>query len=143
MSRSQRDKGARVEREIVERLAKIGVFAEKVPLSGGARYRGEGHDVDVYAFGKGEEPLVAEVKARANGEGFAMLERWLGKFGLLFLRRDRADPLVVMPWSTFERYSRRSLWGDLLEDTQDIQHGLTSAPRAKTSAKPELNGGNE
>ena len=98
MSRSQRDKGARIEREIVQRHRDIGIHAERVPLSGAFRYQGNGADIDVYVRGKAEAPLVAEVKARANGEGFATLERWLGENDLLFLRRDRADPLVVLPW---------------------------------------------
>ena len=98
MSRSQRDKGARIEREIVQRHRDIGIHAERVPLSGAVRYQGNGADIDVYVRGKAEAPLVAEVKARANGEGFATLERWLGENDLLFLRRDRADPLVVLPW---------------------------------------------
>ena len=98
MSRSQRDKGARIEREIVQRHRDIGIHAERVPLSGAVRDQGNGADIDVYVRGKAEAPLVAEVKARANGEGFATLERWLGENDLLFLRRDRADPLVVLPW---------------------------------------------
>jgi len=43
-------------------------------------------------------PLVSEVKTRGNGEGFTMLERWLGDADILFLRRDRPEPLVVLPW---------------------------------------------
>jgi hypothetical protein len=27
---------------------------------------------------------------------------WLGTYDVLFLRRDRADPLVLLPWSTWE-----------------------------------------
>ena len=41
---------------------------------------------------------IAEVKARKNGAGFTQLERWLDTYDLLFLRRNHADPLVVMPW---------------------------------------------
>jgi hypothetical protein len=80
------------------------VHAERVPLSGAARYQGGCHDVDVYAFGKDAAPLVAEVKARANGEGFATLERWLGENDALFLRRDRAEPIVVLPWRVWVRF---------------------------------------
>jgi Holliday junction resolvase len=75
MSRLSRDKGARIEREIVTEL---GIKAERVPLSGASRYRGNGSDVDVYTFGPDAAPLVCEVKARASGKGFATLERWLG-----------------------------------------------------------------
>ena len=45
---------------------------------------------------------MAEVKARGNGSGFTLLEKWLGEYQVLFLRRDRADPLVLLPWSTWE-----------------------------------------
>jgi Holliday junction resolvase len=102
-----RDKGARIEREIVHRHTELGVKAERVPLSGAARYQGNGADIDVYAFGPDGAPLVAEVKARANGEGFATLERWLGENDLLFVRRNNADPLVVLPFSTWARLLRR------------------------------------
>jgi hypothetical protein len=100
MSKSQRDKGARAEREIVDRHKAINVHAERFPLSGASRFRGSGHDVDLYPFGRDAAPLVAEVKARKNGSGFALLEKWLGEYQVLFLRRNRADPLVVLPWST-------------------------------------------
>ena len=101
MSNSERAKGIRIEREIVELHRKIGVPAERVPLSGAAQYQGTGHDVDIYAFGK--DPLRAEVKGRADGAGFTMLERWLSDYDLLFLRRDRQEPLVVLPWRTWVR----------------------------------------
>lgn len=96
--RSQRRKGDRIEREIVELHRQIGVHAERVPLSGATRYQGHGHDIDVMAFGKDAAPLCCEVKARANGEGFATLEKWLADNDALFLRRDRNDPIVVLPF---------------------------------------------
>jgi hypothetical protein len=91
----------RAEREIVDRHKAINVHAERIPLSGASRYRGSGHDIDLYPFGRDAAPLVAEVKARKNGSGFALLEKWLGEHQVLFLRRNRADPLVVVPWSTW------------------------------------------
>jgi hypothetical protein len=72
-------------------------------LSGAARYGGNGGDVDIYPFGPDEPPLCCQVKARASCEGFATLARWLSDADALFLRRDRADPLVVLPWSTWAR----------------------------------------
>jgi hypothetical protein len=42
------------------------------------------------------------VKARGNGEGFATLERWLGDNDALFLRRDRAEPVIVLPWRIWD-----------------------------------------
>jgi Holliday junction resolvase len=101
-----RRKGNAIERELVERHKALGVHAERYPLSGASRFRGSGHDVDVYAFGPEEAPLVAESKARKDGGGFVQLERWLGEFDVLFLRRNHADPLVVLPWR---------VWGRLLE----------------------------
>src|SRR6516164_9264748 len=106
MSKSQRDKGLRAEREIVDRHKAINVPAERYPLSGASRFRGSCHDVDLYLFGRDAAPLVAEVKARKNGSGFTQLEKWLSEYDVLFLRRDRADPLVLLPWST---------WATLLE----------------------------
>ena len=101
MSKSQRDKGVRAERDIVDRHKAIGVSAERYPLSGASRFRGSGHDVDLYPFGRDAAPFVAEVKARKNGSGFTQLEKWLGEYQVLFLRRDRADPLVLLPWNTW------------------------------------------
>jgi Holliday junction resolvase len=89
MGKSQRDKGARAEREIVNLLKSQGVSAERVPLSGAAHYQGDGHDVTV------DKKLKAEVKIRAND--FARLYSWLEDNDMLFVRRDRADWLVVMP----------------------------------------------
>ena len=101
--RRSRDKGNRSERELVERHKALGVHAERYPLSGASRFRGSGHDIDLYIFGRDEAPAVAECKARKSGGGFTTLERWLGDFDLLVLRRDRADPLVLLPWRTWAR----------------------------------------
>jgi hypothetical protein len=38
------------------------------------------------------------VKARKDGGGFIQLEKWLGEYDALFLRRNNADPLVLLPW---------------------------------------------
>jgi hypothetical protein len=67
-------------------------------LSGASHFRGAGHDLDIYARGKEEAPFVAEVKARKNGSGFVQLETWLADFDCLFLKRNNADPLIVLPW---------------------------------------------
>jgi Holliday junction resolvase len=108
VSKSQRDKGARRERQIVDLHTEIGVKAERVPLSGAMKFRNtEKSDVDVYARGKDAAPFVTEVKARANGEGFVTLERWLGMNDVLFLMRDRAKPLVVLPWERWAELMAR------------------------------------
>lgn len=100
MGKPSRDKGARIEREIVQLHRALGLDAERVPLSGasGGTFAG---DVIIEGVGK------AEVKARASGGGFVQLERWLAQHDALFLRRDRADPLVLLPWSTWARLISR------------------------------------
>ena len=100
---SHRRKGTRVELEIVDRHKALGIHAERYPLSGASHFRGSGHDLDLYVLGRNESPLVCEVKARKNGAGFATLESWLGEFDALFLRRNNADPLIVLPWRIWER----------------------------------------
>jgi Holliday junction resolvase len=107
--RKFRQKGDRIEREIVARHEAMGVKAERYPLSGASRFRGSGHDVDVYALGADEAPLVSEVKGRKDGQGFGLIERWLGEYDILFLRRNNADPLVVLPWSTWQTMLRASV----------------------------------
>jgi hypothetical protein len=102
-----RRKGDRCERELVERHKTLGIHAERYPLSGASRFRGLGHDIDIYCFGRDEAPAVAESKARKSGAGFTTLERWLGEYDLLFLRRDHTDPLVLMPWRVWARLLER------------------------------------
>jgi Holliday junction resolvase len=98
-----RRKGDRIERDIVAQHIGIGIKAERYPLSGASRFRGSGHDIDIYPFGTDEAPLVCEVKARQNGAGFVTLEKWLGNYDALFLRRNNADPLVLLPWRLWAR----------------------------------------
>jgi Holliday junction resolvase len=105
--RGSRDKGNRAEREIVNDTKALGIHAERYPLSGASRFRGSGHDIDIYLFGREEAPLVAEVKARKDGAGFATLEKWLGDFDVLFLRRNHGDPLVTLPWRVWVRILER------------------------------------
>ncbi len=101
-----RRKGGRIEREIVDRHRALNIKSERYPLSGASRFRGSGHDVDIYAFGTDAAPLVAEVKGRKNGAGFTTLEKWLGEYDALFLRRNNTDPLVCLPWR---------VWASLIE----------------------------
>lgn len=112
MSKFSRDKGARRERQVVELHTAQGIKSERVPLSGAMRFRNtEKTDVDVYARGDHEAPFVCEVKARASGEGFKTLEGWLGEADALFLIRDRAAPLVLLPaarWLELLALARRA-----------------------------------
>jgi hypothetical protein len=92
--RRSRNKGARVEREIVALHQAMGVEAERVPLSGAA---GGSYTGDVIVAKK----YKAEVKARKNGGGFALIERWLEGNDMLIVKSDRKEPLVVLPWSVY------------------------------------------
>jgi Holliday junction resolvase len=107
MGRTSQRKGGRVEREIVALHKDMGVYAERVPLSGASRYRGNGADVDIYPRGKDEAPFVCEVKSRKNGGGFVQLETWLADFDCLFLKRNNADPLVLLPWRVWRSLLQR------------------------------------
>src|SRR5262245_66142550 len=90
-----RQKGNRIERELVALHHALGFRCERYPSSGATRFRGSGHDIDLYLRGPDEAPQVFESKARGNGGGFVTLEKWLQDFDGLFLRRDHADPLVL------------------------------------------------
>jgi hypothetical protein len=145
VSNMQRRKGSRVENEIVHAHKNVGIHAERVPLSGGSHYRGEGHDIDIYAFGREAAPATAEVKSRSEGRGFALLERWLGEYDVLFLKRDRQDPLVVVPWSVWVRLINRKA-GDLTwrPEVRNGRPDETSAKPVRGSAKGgSTNGGQE
>ncbi len=107
MGKPSRDKGQRRERQIVALHVDLGIHAERVPLSGASRYQGNGADIDVYVDGKDAGALVGEVKARAAGQGFVTIEKWLGENDMLFLVRDRQEPMVVVPWATWERLLKR------------------------------------
>ena len=55
-----RRKGNRVERELVQLHKALGVHAERYPLSGASRFRGSGHDIEIYVFVRtGGAPLSA------------------------------------------------------------------------------------
>jgi Holliday junction resolvase len=102
-----RRKGNRVEIELVHRHRELGIKAERYPLSGASRFRGSGHDIDLYLHGDDAAPAVFECKARKNGSGFVTLEKWLGEYDGCFLRRDHADPLVLLSWSAWTRVLER------------------------------------
>ena len=41
------------------------------------------------------------LKARKNGAGFTTLEKWLGEYDVLALRRNNCEPLILLPWRTW------------------------------------------
>ena len=99
MGKMQRNKGARVENELVHAHIDDGIPCQRVPLSGAA---GGSFGGDLVIAGR----FRAEVKARASGEGFTTLERWLGENDVLLLKRNRAAPLVVLPWNVYTKLMR-------------------------------------
>lgn len=107
MGKLSRDKGVRREREIVQLHRTIGVYAERVPLSGGMRYQGNGEDVDVYHAGTDFEPFYCQVKG--NPRGTKGMVDALGDADALFMRWDAEPgqrvrpPLVLIPWATWEK----------------------------------------
>ena len=90
MAAKSRSKGKRIELELVHLHQDVGIPAEKLSRTG---YTGP--DLMI------ADEWTAEVKARASGKGFVILEQWLGAADLLFLRRDRQQPLVVLSWETY------------------------------------------
>ena len=101
-------KGGRVEREIVNMHRKMGLRAERVPLSGAMRYQGNQEDVDIYPRGS-DSPICSQVKALGSERGTKTVLGWLGDADALFLRYDAEPgsparpPVVVLRWETWER----------------------------------------
>lgn len=89
-----------MEKELVDKHAELQIPCERVPLSGRA---GGAFAGDLHIRADSGPPLQAEVKSRKGGHGFTTLERWLGENDLLFLRRNHAEPMVVLPWATYAR----------------------------------------
>mgnify|MGYP000028144563 FL=1 len=93
--RRSRDKGNRMEREVVNRFLAAGISAERVPLSGaaGGSYKG---DLTVVVQ---NEDWQGECKARATG--FRQTYDWIEGNKLLFLKADRMPTLVAMRLEDF------------------------------------------
>ena len=103
MGKRSRDKGARVERKMVDWFESIGIKAQRVPLSGGMKMRnslGEEFKDDLSCSLNGWL-FRTEVKARAGAKGWQTIKKWLGEADMLALIEDRTDPLMVIPWHIF------------------------------------------
>lgn len=106
--KKSKDKGNRVEREIVKLHRDMGVRCQRVPLSGLM----EGYSGDLVVRLPDGDSLTGEVKARRRAEGWITLKRWLGEKALLFLKEDGQKPLVLMPWDTYQNLALgRHEWG--------------------------------
>ena len=93
MGKFSRDKGNRLEREVVNLLRQQGHTAERIPLSGGM-----GSFVGDVQWKVGERQFKLECKARANG--FKFLYDNLTQDALL-VKGDREKPLIVMEFDKF------------------------------------------
>jgi Holliday junction resolvase len=95
LGKPSRDKGARVERNIVNRLRDRGIEARRVPLSGATDW--QKGDVQLWTP---DGPWIGEVKGRKQFP--AWLVEWLGDNHCLFLVADRQEPLVVLRMDRLE-----------------------------------------
>ena len=95
MGKMSRDKGARVEREIVNTHIAAGIHAERYDARRGQFGATSSYDIDVYWKGKEEAPLCGEIKARKE------LPKWqreaLGENDFLVLRENGHAPMYVVP----------------------------------------------
>jgi Holliday junction resolvase len=93
--KSPKQKGDRLEREVVKHLEAAGIPAKRVPLSGSAR----GYPGDVLATMAGRDHVL-ECKSRRD---FATLYKWLERRDGLILKADRKEHLVVLRLVDFIR----------------------------------------
>ena len=97
MGKSQRDKGARGERDFVNRCKAAGFEAHRIPMSGASRFAAiKGRDVDLQIRG---EPWPIELKWR--GDGFKFIYSSLGENHALGIKADNQPWLVVVPLDRF------------------------------------------
>jgi len=95
MGKMSRDKGARVEREIVNTHKEAGIHAERYDSRRGQFGAARSYDIDVYWKGKDEAPLCGEIKARKAFPKW--LVEYLSENDFLVLREDKREPLYVVP----------------------------------------------
>ena len=100
MGKSQRDKGNRSERNLVNKLKEQGIAAERVPLSGAL---GGQHFGDI-VLPSGDR---CEVKGRAANRIFwKLIKKYITGVSYLVLVEDRQPPLVVIHWDDFVKYQK-------------------------------------
>ncbi len=94
MSKMQRDKGKRFEREVVNTLKESGFFsAKRIPLSG----LQEGFKGDILLKrNETSKELLGECKSRAGGFKLIYDAKEQDNADILFIKQDRKPVLVVM-----------------------------------------------
>lgn len=102
MGKFSRDKGARVEREIVNALQELGLAAERIPLSGAVKNRHAAAG-DLWCPVKNIDRLI-EVKCRSDG--FKQIYEWKSGHYALVIKRDRDTPLVIIDLEDFAELAK-------------------------------------
>jgi Holliday junction resolvase len=129
MSHPNKRRGTEFENTIVRKLAEKGIPAERVPLSGsiGGKYS---DDIDL--FPETEHKYKAECKKRKNGEGFKVIENWIGDLTTLFIGRNRKPPMVVLTWAHYVELLEAWAYdrGLLTENQEGDGEGRDSGPEA-------------
>jgi len=92
-----RDKGGRSERDLVNILKGLGYDAKRVPLSGAST----GFKGDVL-FKRPDDTVWQTIEAKVRAKGFKQIYDWLPDDGVLCIKRDRSDWLMVMPIAKFQ-----------------------------------------
>jgi len=105
MGKAEREKGNRVELKLVHLLRGLGLDAERVPMSGSAGGSFVGDIRILLPHPETAEQdgwlLVVEAKSSRKGYGFGSIEKWIQDRDILVLKRDRQEPMVVLPWRIF------------------------------------------
>ena len=96
--RAPRQKGNRLEREVVNLLRSYNLDAKRVPSSGAHH----GFPGDVICL----DGMQVECKSRARG--FSPLYQWLVGNDALVVKQDRHEPLIVMHLSRFARLAQEA-----------------------------------
>lgn len=94
MGKSQRDKGARSERNLVHIFQAYHIPAKRVPLSGATTFQ----KGDIIATINGEE---WQIESKVRADGFKQLYQWLEGNHALIVKADFKESLIVMPLKRF------------------------------------------
>ncbi len=121
--KSPRQKGDRLEREVVKLLQAAGVPARRVPLSGSAR----GYPGDITATLPGLGEACLECKSRRD---FKTLYKWLQHRDALVLKGDRREHLVVLRLVDFLKALGGLSDAALIEASQPVEHELDDEAQA-------------
>ena len=92
MGKSQRDKGNRNERQLVNIFRAYGIDAKRVPLSGAA----SGFKGDIIAIIDGQD---WRIESKVRGNGFKQIYGWTAMTHSI--KADRQQALIVMPLRKF------------------------------------------